>query len=86
MVVLPKKLKYKQEIFEAIIDVFSKNKDDEIYYKEIWCKVNEVLGKQVSFRDYQNHINYMESENLLKRRDPGGRGPKVHFSLTDKAK
>ena len=28
----------------------------------------------------------MESEELLKRRNPGGRGPKVHFALTDKAR
>ena len=39
MVVLPKKLKYKQEIFGAIINVFSESKDDEIYYRVIWRKV-----------------------------------------------
>ena len=86
MVALPKKLKYKQEIFEAVIDVFSKGKDDEIYYREIWRRVKKVLGKQISFRDFEIHVKYMESEKLLKRRDPGGRGPKVHFSLTDKAR
>ena len=85
MVALPKKLKYKQEIFGAIIDVFSESKDDEIYYSEIWRKVKKVLGG--SLRDFQNHIEYMESEKILKRRKTEGIGlPEVYFSLTDRAK
>jgi hypothetical protein len=86
MVVLPKKLKYKQEIFGAIIKAYSDSTIVEIHYREIWRRVNEALGREVSFRDFQAHIRYMEDENLLKRRDPGGRGHMVRFSLTSRAK
>lgn len=87
MVVLPKKLKYKQEIFGAIIDVFSESKENEIYYNEIWDKIKKVLGKELSLRDFQNHVEYMETKNILKRHKSEGRGlPKVYFSLTDRAK
>ncbi len=91
MRVLSKTFKYKQEIFDAIFTVFSesKNKDieDEISYREIWRRINGVLGYRVYFRDFQTHIEYMEYEKILERNDPseGRRGAKVYFSLTKKA-
>jgi hypothetical protein len=89
--VLPLNYIYKQDIFDALIKVFveneKNNKNSRIYYRDIRRKVIQLVSRQISFRDFEVHIEKMVEENILHKDDPTGkRGAKVYFSLTDKAK
>jgi len=46
----------------------------------------ERVGRALSYRVFKIHIKKMRQENRLHKDDPGKKGAKVFFSLTESAK
>jgi hypothetical protein len=85
----PLKFNYQENIFDALNTVLleADKNDKRMHYREIHRGVTTLLGSQISYRKFEQHIKYMVNENLLFKDDPTKkRGPKVYFSLTDRAK
>lgn len=83
-VVLPLSLKYKHDILEAITNALLK--ENKLTYGDLYDIVTKILGRTLSYRDFEIHINKMRQENRLHKDDPGKKGAKVFFSLTESAK
>jgi hypothetical protein len=90
--VLPLNNIYKQDIFDAIKAAVVKEEENKketrlVSYREIYRRVIQILGRKISYRDFQRHIENMVHDNILYKYDPtGSRGSKVSFSLTGKAR
>jgi hypothetical protein len=85
----PLKFKYNQNIFDALNTVLleADKNGKRMHYREIHRGVTNLIGSQISYRKFEQHLKYMVNENLLFKDDPTGkRGPKVYFSLTEKAR
>ena len=83
------KFKYQENIFDAIKTVIleADKNGRRMHYRKIHRGVANLLGNRISYRKFEEHIEYMVKENLLFKDDPTGtRGSKVYFSLTEKAK
>jgi len=83
------KVKYEGNIFEAIKTVVleADKNGKKAHYREIHRGITKLLGSPISYRKFEEHLNYMVNENLLSKDDPTGkRGHIVYFSLTEKAK
>ena len=75
---------YKTDIFDAVISTLLK--ENKLNYSRLYDKVIQVLGRALSNRDFSMHLEKMSKENTLHKEDPGKRGSKVSYSLTENAK
>lgn len=89
MVVLPM-FKYKQDIFQAVIDTYIENQQKNDSEGRSWTdlheRVKERLGRNLSPRDFSSHVKNMINEGILLKEDTGQRGKRVSISLTKNAK
>ncbi|CAN5157304.1 hypothetical protein BH18THE2_BH18THE2_18990 [soil metagenome] len=90
MVVLPMRFIYKQDIFQAVIDAYIKNQQkndsDGRSWTDLYERVKQSLGRNLSPRDFSSHVKNMINEGILLKEDTGQRGKRVSISLTKNAK
>ena len=83
---------YKQDIFDAIKAVVVKEEEMKkekrrVSYREIYRSVIQILGRTISYRDFQRHIENIVHDNILYKYDPtGSRGSKVSFFVDRESK
>src|ERR671930_576307 len=54
-----------------------------LYNTELYRKIKEITGKNISYRDYNAALDDMVREDILQKTDK--RGSKVFYSLTENA-
>lgn len=90
MVVLPMRFKYKQDIFQAVIETYienqQKNDSEGLSWTDLYERVKQRLGRNLSPRDFSSHVKNMINEGILLKEDTGQRGKRVSISLTKNAK
>jgi hypothetical protein len=76
-------LKYDNTIDVAIVEELACS--EECSSSDLRRKVQEYLHRTIKDKTYYNHLKRLQKEDIISKRDTG-RGSKVYYSLTGKAK
>jgi hypothetical protein len=79
-VVLPLNLKYIEVVANSVIEVLIQN--DNLNYTALYNKVKEILGHNLSHRDFNDNLKSMVEEKIVIKKDGSGkRGAKVLYII-----
>ena len=83
------RFKYKQDIFQAVIDTYienqQKNDSEGRSWTDLYECVKQRLGRNLSPRDFSSHVKNMINEGILLKEDtPDKRGKHVMYIFNQK--